>query len=54
MEKEKVRNVLPIKTGITTAVLGAPKDWDEEADGPCIGLPIVDANGHLYSYWSLS
>lgn len=25
-----------------TRVLGAPVNWDEAADGPCFGLPILD------------
>ena len=34
-----------------TRILGAPKDWDASKNGPCVGLPIVDAHGHMYSYW---
>jgi len=40
----------PILTKQTTAILGAPKGWDD-SKGPCHGLPIVEAHGNLYSYW---
>lgn len=26
----------------TTRVLGKPQDWDDEAFGECVGLPVVD------------
>lgn len=35
-----------------TRVLGAPANWDP-SDGECIGLPVVDAHGHMYSYWKM-
>lgn len=44
----------PLNTAHTTRVLGAPKDWDERKNGSCIGLPITDADGVMYSYWNPS
>ncbi|NEU94797.1 hypothetical protein [Bradyrhizobium uaiense] len=45
----------PIQTEHTNAVLGAPPNWDAEANGPCGGLPVlVQDEGGLpafYSYW---
>lgn len=38
-----------------TRVLGAPRDWDVERDGVCIGLPIrdelVDDSPQMTSAW---
>lgn len=44
----------PIKTDMTTKVLGAPRDWDSTKHGECVGLPVVEAHGYLYSYWKPS
>ena len=41
----------PLKMPHTSRVLGAPKDWDEKRSGPCIGLPITDSEGVMYSWW---
>ncbi len=36
----------------TTVVLGEPADWDEDADGVCEGLPIMETDfGVMYSWW---
>jgi hypothetical protein len=45
-----------LKTQHTNMVLGAPKDWDEERDGTCVGLPIhIDLErGVMYSFWQPS
>jgi hypothetical protein len=43
----------PINMG-ATRILNAPPGWDEAADGPCIGLPVVDAHGHIYSFWRVA
>lgn len=32
--------MIPGRIEGTTQVLGAPKDWNAERDGPCGGLPI--------------
>jgi hypothetical protein len=40
----------PINHG-ATRILGAPKEWDAEKHGTCVGLPIIDAHGQMYSYW---
>jgi hypothetical protein len=46
----------PIKTAATNLTLFAPKNWDEERDGPCAALPIVVGAGDpagvdLFSWW---
>lgn len=41
----------PCKTPRTTVILGKPHGWDDEKNGPCIGLPIVEEDGYLYSFW---
>lgn len=41
----------PIRHPQTTRTLGAPADWDEGLHGPCVGLPITDSGGVMYSYW---
>lgn len=33
--------MIPVEFEGTTHRLGAPKDWDEEAHGPCMVLPIA-------------
>jgi hypothetical protein len=39
-------------TSSTTAILGAPHDWDETANGTCEGLPITQSDfGVMFSYW---
>lgn len=40
-----------IRHGNTTATLAAPDGWDEHEDGECLGLPIVEAHGCMFSYW---
>ena len=44
----------PISLPHTTRVLGAPPFWDEETDGPIVGLPISDGDGFIASYWRLT
>jgi hypothetical protein len=44
----------PVQKANTTRVLGAPIGWDEQRHGKCEGLPIVDSDGVMYSYWRLS
>lgn len=34
-----------------STVLGKPKDWDEEKNGPCEGLPVVILEDGMYSLW---
>jgi hypothetical protein len=41
----------PIRTDATTALLGAPRGWDEPRHGECQVLPVVEADGVFYSYW---
>jgi hypothetical protein len=41
----------PIRMPHTTRTLGAPKNWDEGKNGPCVGLPITDVDGVMLSYW---
>ena len=41
----------PHATRNTTAVLGAPSDWDESIDGVCEGLPVTQVGGTMISYW---
>lgn len=43
----------PLKTRQTTAVLGAPVDWDPAKQGECIGLPVHrdDLNGRWLSWY---
>lgn len=41
----------PIKTIHTTRVIGPPSNWDEQKDGRCDGLPVVDGDGFLASFW---
>lgn len=31
----------PVNFAAQTLVLGAPPKWDEENNGPCIGLPVL-------------
>ena len=44
----------PLHTPHTTRVLNAPRKWDEQRDGECDGLPVVDGDGFLCSYWQPS
>lgn len=44
----------PVKTSSITRMLGAPQNWNEEREGRCLGLPITEAHGYLYSYWQLT
>lgn len=37
-----------------THVLEAPKGWDHEAEGECIGLPVRIEDGVSYSVWKPS
>ena len=37
-----------------THILGVPKDWDEEKDGKCQGLPVMFAEYGIYSRWRFS
>lgn len=49
---------IPIRIMNATRTLGAPPDWDEERNGPCVGLPIRDEdfNGTpaMVSAWELT
>ncbi len=40
----------PVSKEHTTRTLGKPDGWDAKR-GPCIGLPVTDAEGIMYSYW---
>lgn len=44
----------PHNSPSTTRILGAPVDWNIEKMGECAGLPIIDSNGVMYSFWNLS
>lgn len=46
----------PINTDKTNMNLGAPKGWDNEKDGECIGLPVhFDMENNIFtSHWLLS
>jgi len=35
-------------------VLGAPKGWDAEKEGECVGLPIMREGGACISCWELT
>jgi hypothetical protein len=35
----------------TTRVLMAPSAWDGDRHGTCVGLPVSDSEGVMYSYW---
>lgn len=35
-------------------ILGKPKGWDDEKDGPCIGLPAWDTGECFHSVWEPS
>lgn len=41
----------PTTNELTTITLGAPKNWDADARGPCSGLPVCFQDGEFYSYW---
>jgi hypothetical protein len=48
--------MIPGRIAGATRVLGAPKDWNEERDGPCAGLPILDlpaalGGNFMFSAW---
>jgi hypothetical protein len=43
--------VRPVRTDTTTAVLGAPRDWDASVHGECEGLPIAVNDNVMFSYW---
>ena len=49
---------IPIRILNATRTLGAPPGWDEERNGPCVGLPIrdEDINGTpaMVSAWELT
>lgn len=46
----------PTRTSACNIVLGVPRDWNTEADGDCVALPIhADAVRCLmHSYWKPS
>ena len=44
----------PIRMPHTTRTIGAPRDWDEKLNGPCIGLPVTDSGGTMLSFWKPS
>jgi len=44
----------PISISNPTRTLNKPTHWDEAKHGPCIGLPIIDSEGVMYSYWSVT
>lgn len=46
--------MLPQFTERTTRMLNAPTDWNREKHGPCVGLPVTDSEGVMYSYWHVS
>lgn len=41
----------PVVNKFTTAVLGAPADWEPQKMGPCDGLPVHRASPYFYSWW---
>jgi hypothetical protein len=32
-------------------IYGAPRDWDPDVDGACIGLPVLENQGAFVSVW---
>jgi hypothetical protein len=43
--------VKAIDTQLTNLVLGQPPDWNVEKYGKCVGLPVCDSDGMLFSWW---
>lgn len=41
----------PFRHPSTTFDLAAPDGWDEVANGECLGLPIAQSGGTMFSYW---
>lgn len=50
--------MLPVRIEGTTRVLGAPRDWSPDDNGPCCGLAIrdemLDAMPYMTSAWEPS
>ena len=46
--------MIPIRFASANAALSAPKDWDEEANGPCQDLPVLQTNSGFLSVWKPS
>ena len=44
----------PTKFKEQTSVLGAPKNWNENERGPCLGLPVAQYAGQTLSRWKMS
>jgi hypothetical protein len=43
--------VIPARIENPTVKLGAPRDWDEERDGKCVGLWVRAVDGVFSSAW---
>lgn len=41
----------PIDFPEAQKVLGAPPGWDEELNGPCVGLPVTIIGDTCFSVW---
>lgn len=41
----------PFRHPTTNTTLEAPDDWDVEANGECIGLPITQSGSTMFSFW---
>jgi hypothetical protein len=48
--------MMPVRSEHTNAMLGAPKDWNPEQEGECIGLPVHrdQQNNVFLSFWQPS
>lgn len=41
----------PTKINGANRTFGAPRDWDESKNGPCMALPVLDDGQALHSVW---
>jgi hypothetical protein len=41
----------PIKNSLTTTILSAPANYDEDQHGPCESLAVQQEGGVSISYW---
>lgn len=41
----------PAANELTHITLRAPENWDNDMNGPCVGLPVHYSDGVFYSYW---
>lgn len=43
----------PVNTAFTNITLKAPRKWDAEKDGECMGLPVYFNGAQYYSWWAV-